>query len=102
MAVVLDFHAGSEGDPSVGMHGYEEKITVIFHDRTDHRLSRELSKRQDESVSQDEIQELRGLFADFADGYCKTGDEWITERIGDAIANAMELRDWQETKAAER
>ena len=102
MAIILDFHAGSEGDPSVGIDPREEKITVIFHDRTDRRLSPELSKRQDESVLQDEIQELRGLFADFADGYCKTGDEWLTERIGDAIAAAMELRDWQETKAAER
>jgi len=76
MARIYEFVMGSDGDPSVGIFGFREKVTIIFH--------------SDGSVpTEDEEDYLLGCLRELADGYCVPLREWEEAQTRDAINDAL-------------
>lgn len=61
MATVIELVMGSDRDPSAGIHGFEEKVSVVFHGPFE--------------VSDEDVEFLCKTFAEIADGWCiRMGD----------------------------
>jgi Zn ribbon nucleic-acid-binding protein len=78
MATVLRFMMGSEGDPSVGISGFENSVTIIFPDDRQHNYK-----------DKDTIEFFTGVLADFADGWCVTQEEWDKARTKEKMIEAI-------------
>ena len=77
MAAILELVTINEGDPSVGIQGYEERVTIIFHGE---------SCPSDGLVDDDTAKLLCETFAEIADGCCVKYAEWMESIIKDRIA----------------
>jgi len=83
MARVYEFVMGSEGDPSVGIQGFRENVTVIFHGP------------DDDSEPEDTIESICKLLGELADGWCVSRADWDKGCVKDAVADALGYEDWK-------
>lgn len=77
MSVVREYVIGNEGDASVGLDGFRDRVTVIFH-----RWEGEFTNEDEET--------LAGALAEIADGYCTSLALWEQEQRLEAVADALD------------
>ena len=77
MPKIYEFMCGNDGDESVGIFPYRERITLILHDSKDGK--------------DDEEKELfQQSFAEHADGWCVPLEDWNKRWEQEAINEALE------------
>ena len=86
MASVYEFLLKDGGDSSVGLDGWKERVTIIFHG----------NETIDPATGEEMEKSLCELLANFMDAGCMTLSQYYEMCRKDVIADALMYEDWKE------
>jgi len=73
MAKVIELIAVDKGDPSVGINGSWDRITIIYHDR--------------DELDEEIIESIKDFFGE--EGFCVDREQWESDMQKEAIGEAL-------------